>query len=561
MFQPVYQCVGTVALLAGSVFAADVIHVGPGGSVEEAISKASPGDVVLVAPGTYEESFDLDADSGVTVRSSAGPEKTFLVQGPGRPSIIRIYGGGPGMTAAPSSVEGMTLIGATTETPVVVIDSNLGGSDIRLVDCSIFPMQQGYTPAILIRGAATPTIAGCTISGFTTDEDVPGAVMIEDRAAPTFIDTVFSNNHSSYEGGAVYVQSSDTAKPILFRRCVFTDNTAGNRGGAIATTEHGGGALLRVEDCTFERNTTGDEGGGAIATESFSLQVVRSVFRQNAAPGGQGGAIRILNWQDDNAPVPNDLIESCRFESNTAEQGYAVFASDAALVVSNSVFWKNIPEREYSAALDIEQSRGPVKVVNNTIVGNVLTVGVARLQNLGLDIDSPTDYPNVVSNNIIWDNGRRIPDFRDEMIVARYNNVEFYPTEGPRPDGWGLANFGADPMFVDQAVGDFRLLGGSPSIDQGLNSDIATDDADIDGNHLRFERVQLDIEGSPRRVDDPASPDAPFGNNGVAVDQGAFEFAPTEPIDEGCPADLTGDDVLNIDDVLEFLSLFQIGCG
>jgi hypothetical protein len=69
-------------------------------------------------------------------------------------------------------------------------------------------------------------------------------------------------------------------------------------------------------------------------------------------------------------------------------------------------------------------------------------------------------------------------------------------------DGGG--NIDADPMFVDSANGDYRLLPGSPSIDTGLNSII---DINMDGNP----DILADMDGNPRIIGD-------------IVDMGAYEY-------------------------------------
>lgn len=72
----------------------------------------------------------------------------------------------------------------------------------------------------------------------------------------------------------------------------------------------------------------------------------------------------------------------------------------------------------------------------------------------------------------------------------------------------GTGNIDDDPLFVDTAAGDLRLMPGSPCIDAGDNA-MANFTSDLDGN-TRFR-------------DDPDTPDT---GNGVPpiVDLGAFEF-------------------------------------
>jgi len=85
----------------------------------------------------------------------------------------------------------------------------------------------------------------------------------------------------------------------------------------------------------------------------------------------------------------------------------------------------------------------------------------------------------------------------------------------------------ADPIFVNAANFDFHLASSSPAIDSGDNSAVPAQlDSDLD-----------DLE----RVSDG-------DNNGSAiVDMGVYEV---QPIGDPCIADITGDGLVNVDDLL-----------
>ena len=113
--------------------------------------------------------------------------------------------------------------------------------------------------------------------------------------------------------------------------------------------------------------------------------------------------------------------------------------------------------------------------------------------------------------------------------VVSYCNVE---------GGYGgQGNMTVDPVFVDPDAGDYHLSPGSPCTDAGDNTAVPED-------------ITTDLDGSPRVVDDPDTPDcqqAP-GTCGdpPVVDMGAYEFQPPQ----ACPWDCgDGDGSVDIDDI------------
>ncbi len=56
---------------------ADIINVGPGDSIQDAINAAMNSDEIVVAPGTYFETINF-LGKAITLRSSDGPEVTII---------------------------------------------------------------------------------------------------------------------------------------------------------------------------------------------------------------------------------------------------------------------------------------------------------------------------------------------------------------------------------------------------------------------------------------------------------------------------------------------------
>ena len=129
----------------------------------------------------------------------------------------------------------------------------------------------------------------------------------------------------------------------------------------------------------------------------------------------------------------------------------------------------------------------------------------------------------MISNTILWGN---TPNELVEVPPASLF-VEACDIEGGWT-GFGEDNIDVDPMF---GPASFDLADGSPCIDAGRPETLPADETDLDQDGNTREPLPLDIAGRDRVA-------------GVTVDIGAYERPP------GCTADVTGDAMVNGDDLL-----------
>jgi len=261
-----------------------------------------------------------------------------------------------------------------------------------------------------------------------------------------------------------------------------------------------GGAMLVAGDatiigCDFAGNAA--DAGGALFIQSSSPAIIGCTFRGNCALVSDGGAIYNLSG--------NPGLVNCLMTGNcAADFGGGIFSDLAALSLVNCTLSDNTAYRgggitNYAA---VEMTLSSCIIWGNHVVkGGGLEVQILS-----------TSSVEVVNYSCVQD------------LDGAYG---------------GDGNIDADPGFVDPPQGNYRLGPGSPCIDAGDNTAVPRD-------------VTTDLDGSPRFVDDPDTPDCQHapGTCGrpPVVDMGAYELQASS-----CPWDCGDDD--GAVGILDFLAL------
>jgi predicted outer membrane repeat protein len=243
---------------------------------------------------------------------------------------------------------------------MLVLQSAVEVTDSRFVDNAAF------TGSAMAAQLSSISIEGCLFSGNHATEDsalsVPGAVMLLESSAQ-ISSSNFSGN-SGAAGGGLFVWGS-TAD---VRGCDFDGNTATSCwGGAIAAMESQGDdliihpAFLTVSESSFSNNTASQAGGaisgslsnptffvsgctftantapegGAIQLGADSIEISNSVFRENAATSGTGGAMLAYIGSG------SMTIVATTFAGNTASGGGDALWANHQFSVANSILWNN----------------------------------------------------------------------------------------------------------------------------------------------------------------------------------------------------------------------------
>ena len=339
------------------------------------------------------------------------------------------------------------------------------------------------------------TITGGNANGKSGDS--VGGGMTNNGSSPTVINCTFSGNSSFAGGGGMWIVGGS---PTV-TSCTFSGNSSVAGGGGMSNRD---GSSPMVTDCTFSGNSAESPGGGMFNNDS-SPTVTNCTFSGNIA-GFAGGGM----YNQSSSPT----VTNCTFNGNTAEDDgggmYNVFGSSPT--VTGCTFSGNSAGGFGNGGGMYNTGASSPTVTNCTFTGN-FAGGEGGMHNTGGS--SP-----MVTNCILWNNG---PEEIFGPATVAYSDVH---------GGWpGIGNIDADPLFVDPENGDYRLQAGSPCIDAADNTAVP-------------KGTTTDLDGNPRFVDDPDTPDTGNGDPPI-VDMGAYEFQ--------CPWDC-GDNDGNVG-IVDFLAL------
>ena len=320
---------------------------GPG-SLRQAITDASPGDIINFASG-----YEIFLASTLTI------DTQVTIDGSGR--IINISGDTNGDGSAYVQVFSIGVDGMVALNNLVVIDGRSsghgGGIDnfghLTLTNCNISanssPMVGGiynesgasltianskissnsaYTDAGGIKNAGSLVLTDSNIYGNSTTVNgaVAGGINNVENATAAISRTIISHNSTVQYGGGIYNSGTLTVMDSNF----ITNNTDPTNayGGAIANSSSGS---LTVQGSLFENNSSSN--GGAIFNENGgSLAVINSTFSGNSAVIGGAFFVRSTNPQ---------TITNSTISGNTATTFTGGIDSLATITLRNTIVANN----------------------------------------------------------------------------------------------------------------------------------------------------------------------------------------------------------------------------
>jgi hypothetical protein len=406
-----------------------------------------------------------------------------------------------------------------------------GGLDMRqsspqITNCSFSDNEARLGGGMYVRAASSPAVAldsslpgNCAFAGNSAES---GGGMYVSFSSPLVRECRFETNDAGSLGGGASVEDSS----VSFEQCTFTDNLANVGGGvdALRSTAgfdqclfdqnnsritavcdgvcEGGAVSLRestgtVDTCSFTANGN-DHGylGGGLSAHDSEATFLGSTFDGNISD--VGGAVHL----DDTTAT----VAGCLFDHNHGEQAGALHAGESdessPLLVVNCIFSGNTSAS--LAAVNVEGS--DTTIANCTFYDNDAVADGASALRASPDAENPT----VVVNSIFWENfgGSECRPIAGEVALT-YSLVQCWTTY---VDDYVSS---ADPLFADEAAGDFRLWPISLAVDFGSREALVPDSLDLDADGDRDEPIPHDFAGNDRV-------------QGATVDRGALEMPPND---------------------------------
>ncbi len=198
--------------------------------IQIAINDADPGDIVLVAAGTYYEQINF-LGKDITVKSESGATQT-IIDGSGYGCVVSFYTG----ETRGALLKEFTIqngLGQTSRGGGITI---LNGSSPVIEGCVIRNSSAPKGGGVYIYGEGSePLIQFCTIQFNVSSQGDGGGIYVTESAMPLILSSLIHTNTADY-GGGIFASYST---PEIINNTIL-DNIGNNFGGGLYYLSAGG---------------------------------------------------------------------------------------------------------------------------------------------------------------------------------------------------------------------------------------------------------------------------------------------------------------------------------
>ena len=349
-------------------------------TIGEAISAASDGDTLEIAPGTYAEAVDLGGRD-LTLVGTFGSASTFIAP-PSKVDAItadnREVVTLRGLTIIPAGGRGLLASRATLTLADITIDGAgsatarggaiaLDESTATLSDVTLRGNMAAQGGHLYLTGKSRLTATNLTLTDGTATTG--GAIYADDESQLTLTDVLATGPYATSDGGFAWLDGVDFVATDLTLDSPSGKNTsgAGFYIGGYSTVSIDGGSVSNatMSSATATGGAFHVREGSSLSLANFTISDCEAVsgaaielldsaaatfdtvtFEDNVADA-DGGAI----WAQDGSTIACD---ACSFRSNSATDGGAILLATSTSFVDHDSSWTDNDATNSGGALSLE---------------------------------------------------------------------------------------------------------------------------------------------------------------------------------------------------------------